>query len=76
MVVARVALGRIYLCEDLNPAKLNRPPCVKCFQDKCDHSDGLFDSVVFSHSQKNFREFVVYHNEQCYPEFLVTYDRV
>ncbi|XP_064615235.1 uncharacterized protein LOC135479341 [Liolophura sinensis] len=76
MLVVRVALGKIYLCEDQNPKKFSRPPCVRCFQEKCEHPDGLFDSVVYSNPQKNFREFVVYANEQCYPEFIITYDRV
>jgi len=34
-----------------------------------------YDSVV-GDGKWIFREFVVYAKEQCYPEYVITYDRV
>ncbi|WAQ97953.1 TNKS-like protein [Mya arenaria] len=74
MFLMRVALGNCYLCTDLNPQKYRRPPCTKCKRDDCKTHDSNYDSVV-GDNKKLFREFVVYDGVQCYPEYLITYER-
>ncbi|XP_045203469.2 uncharacterized protein LOC123556646 isoform X2 [Mercenaria mercenaria] len=81
MFLIRMVLGNSYLCNDLNPPKYRRPPCTSCYKDDCKdtkharHKYGhMFDSVVADNG-KLFREFVVYDNALCYPEYLITYER-
>ncbi|XP_053398882.1 uncharacterized protein LOC123556640 [Mercenaria mercenaria] len=81
MFLIRMVLGNAFLCSDKNPYKYRRPPCTRCYRDDCSnpkHEKGkfghYFDSVVGDNS-KLFREFVVYDNSLCYPEYLITYER-
>ncbi|XP_045203458.2 uncharacterized protein LOC123556639 isoform X1 [Mercenaria mercenaria] len=81
MFLIRMVLGNAFLCSEPNPYKYRRPPCTRCFRDDCskpNHEKGkfghFFDSVVGDNS-KLFREFVVYDNSLCYPEYLITYER-
>ena len=78
MILMRMVLGESYLCTDQNPHKYRRPPCadMKCLRDDCKNkSHGSFDSVI-GQSGRLFREFVVYQPEQCYPEYVISYDRI
>lgn len=78
MILMRMVLGEGFLCTDQNPHKYRRPPCadMKCLRDDCKtKSHGSFDSVI-GQSGRLFREFVVYQPEQCYPEYVISYDRV
>ena len=78
MFLIRMVLGESYLCTDTNPHKYRRPPCAntQCLKDDCrEKSHGSFDSVI-GQSGRLFREFVVYQPEQCYPEYIISYDRV
>ncbi|CAG5122479.1 unnamed protein product, partial [Candidula unifasciata] len=55
--------------------KLTRPPCIQCSSDKCSCSNQeLYDSVM-GDGRWIFREFVVYDQNQCYPEYLISYQR-
>ncbi|XP_052794812.1 uncharacterized protein LOC128227915 isoform X2 [Mya arenaria] len=74
MFLMRVTLGKCYLCTNPNPQKYRRPPCTKCKRDDCKTHDSIYDSVV-GDNKKLFREFVVYDDLQCYPEYLITYER-
>lgn len=79
IIIVRTILGNIYRTkEPMNGKK--RPPCLKCDEFHCDHTDEKYDSVLgrFRNNGKllNFREFVVYDRNQCYPEYLVEYERI
>lgn len=81
MYVCRVLLGSPFICQ--TPTRFRRPPCQKrgCFSDSCTgHKNvGSFDSVIGTHKSGNvrliFREFIIYHPDQSYPDFLVEYER-
>ena len=87
MFVMKALIGRTYICQ--SPRQFQRPPCsnLACSQDTCTDKEHLpfCDSVIGTHrfTRDNsgdtvdlmFREFVVYENELCYPEFLVEYVR-
>ncbi|XP_052278979.1 uncharacterized protein LOC127877306 isoform X2 [Dreissena polymorpha] len=74
MFLMRMLLGQCFVCDDQNPTKYKRAPCCTCFSDVCKQHLQRFDSVI-GDNQKLFREFVVYDNGQCYPEYLITYER-
>ncbi|BFZ14792.1 hypothetical protein BsWGS_17831 [Bradybaena similaris] len=82
MILARVLLGNVFLCDHNHPSvaskqsiKLTRPPCVQCLKDICTCAkQELFDSVM-GDGKWIFREFVVYDRFQCYPEYLISYQR-
>ena len=56
---------------------LVRPPCEQAeacaAKGRCHHR--RMDSVLFDDPQYRFREFVVYDNVQCYPEYHIRYTR-
>jgi hypothetical protein len=75
-------LGHAYVCT--KPVMLVKPPCTfpGCNSDKCTdagHRGEFFDSVIGTHRSNGerliFREFIVYDSSQCYPEFLIEYER-
>ena len=74
LLIARVTLGSVYLCE-ANQAAFSRAPCGTCNNDKCtipDHE--LHDSVLGvgdPSSRLQYREFVFFDREFCYPEYIV-----
>ena len=73
MFLVRVCLGEMYVTDKVNG--FARPPCMKCYLDKCMCNDNeFFDSVVGDQSWI-FREFVVYEKALVYPEYLITYTR-
>lgn len=79
MILLRMALGEIFVTE--TEKKFARPPCKSCEKDKCtdpSHNSsghGSYDSVVVDGSW-NFREFLAFDAAQCYPEYVITYQRV
>lgn len=77
MLLMRMLIGKSYLCLDSNPKKYRRPPCTSsgCMRDNCVDMHERFDSVV-GDGPWLFREFVVYAVDQCYPEYIITYERV
>jgi len=76
MFVMRMLLGNAYLCNNPNPPKFNREPCCKCNKDVCHCKNASHYDSVIGDNGKKFREFVVYSREHCYPEYLITYERV
>ncbi|KAK6976314.1 hypothetical protein BgiMline_022738 [Biomphalaria glabrata] len=80
LILARMLLGNVFLCDEKSKfitgnKKLSRPPCMKCYEDKCTCSNQvLFDSVM-GNGNWLFREFVVYEASHCYPEYVITYRR-
>lgn len=82
MYVCRILLGSSYICSDpSNVKEFKRPPCMRtgCNKDRCLHLE-RYDSVVGTHRDHqrrlNFREFIVYHPDQSYPDFVIEYQRV
>ena len=76
MILMRMLLGEPFLHTDKNPSSFKRPPCMKCCKRTCSCTDSrLFDSII-DDSNRIFREFVVYEQNVCYPEYLITYKRV
>lgn len=77
MFLSRVVLGTPHLTSStLNG--LRRPPTISGKLDapgRVSH-ERRCDSVIFDGTNKNYKEFIVYHRYQCYPEFLIEYDRV
>ncbi|XP_052082465.1 uncharacterized protein LOC127720101 [Mytilus californianus] len=74
MLLMRLLLGDMYVTG--KPEKFVTPPCANCLKPDCVKSHHTpFDSVV-ADGKWLFREFIVYRSEQCYPEYLITYDRV
>ena len=79
MYVVRVVLGHPYVARQ--PRKLRRPPCTEptCSSDVCTTHHVIHDSVLGTHRPDGtrllFREFIIYHPDQSYPEYLVEYVR-
>uniref|UniRef100_A0A8B8DC01 Poly [ADP-ribose] polymerase n=2 Tax=Crassostrea virginica TaxID=6565 RepID=A0A8B8DC01_CRAVI len=78
MLLVRTCLGEMYVRTDtLKQYAYKRPPCMECYHDKCTDSNhsSSFDSIVVDGGWI-FREFIVYDNHACYPEYLISYKRV
>ncbi|KAL8570312.1 hypothetical protein ACOMHN_011333 [Nucella lapillus] len=77
MILMRVLLGEAFINKSGNPTKYSRPPCKRCYQDRCSKCQGagFFDSVI-DDAGRNFREFVIYDRCMCYPEYFITYQRI
>ncbi|XP_071144780.1 uncharacterized protein [Mytilus edulis] len=74
MLLMRMLLGDMFVTS--KPEKFITPPCANCLKSDCVKGHHIpFDSVV-ADGKWMFREFIVYRSEQCYPEYLITYDRV
>lgn len=74
MLLIRLILGNV--CVLQNSQKYKIPPCMQCKIPSCTTAQHRpYDSVV-GDGKWIFREFVVYAKEQCYPEYVITYDRV
>jgi hypothetical protein len=82
MFVVRVLLGHPYVAR--KPYKFCRPPCLVAGctgLDRCSNKThpGIHDSIIGTHRPDGtrllFREFIVYHPDQSYPEYLVEYVR-
>ncbi|XP_013404384.1 uncharacterized protein LOC106169468 [Lingula anatina] len=72
ILICRVLLGNAYYCEEQQT--LRRSPCV-CGEKICRDHHETFDSVI-GDTRKLFREFLLFTADQCYPEYIVTYDRI
>ncbi|HIB77147.1 MAG TPA: hypothetical protein EYO58_05915, partial [Flavobacteriales bacterium] len=72
MMLSRVVMGNFHTtstsCTDLR-----RPPCVKGHPKPCHHE--RCHSVYFDGTRKNYEEFIVYDRNQCYPEYVIEYER-
>ncbi|XP_059172882.1 uncharacterized protein LOC131953627 [Physella acuta] len=81
LLLMRVLLGDVYVISRnspyiTGPEKLTRPPCVQCQKDRCScPNQVLYDSVMLDGGAQ-FREFVVYDRDQCYPEYVIKYRRI
>lgn len=79
MLVARVLLGNVYVCDKAR--HFSRPPCIidGCNQDTC-ITHQLNDSVMgvgnTSGRRLLFRELIVYDRHQCYPDYIIKYKRI
>ena len=79
MFVNRVLLGHPFVSQ--KPSQFRKPPCteITCGKDDCKAGHVSSDSVIGTHKDGGveliFREFIVYQLQQCYPEFLVEYER-
>ncbi|KAH9523259.1 hypothetical protein Btru_066222 [Bulinus truncatus] len=83
MILTRLLLGNVFVCDSSHKSvrskdsiKLSRPPCMKCQEDKCLCPDQILYDSVLGDGKWLFREFVVYHSNCCYPEFVITYRRL
>lgn len=65
MYLAKVLVGKF----TLGNSELKTPPPIEP-----DRSDHLYDSVVDSLDLPTV--FVVFHDDQCYPEYLITFTKV
>ncbi|KAL8558368.1 hypothetical protein ACOMHN_061247 [Nucella lapillus] len=75
MFLMRMLLGEPFIHKEQNPQKFRRPPCRSCSQSSCQCPESkLFDSII--DDVRLFREFVVYDQSVCYPEYIITYSRV
>ena len=72
MIISRVCMGNYYTTQE-SMNNIRRPPCIEGHIDPCSHL--RHDSVYFNGTRKNYEEFVVYDRNQCYPEFVVEYER-
>jgi hypothetical protein len=78
-----VVLGHPFVTQKRH-TKIRRPPTVKGEFDSWPPStDPRCDSLLATTADqfpssflKKFREFVVYEHSQCYPEYLIEYERV
>ncbi|XP_063415772.1 protein mono-ADP-ribosyltransferase PARP14-like [Mytilus trossulus] len=72
--LSRVCLGNTYIIEE--PRSLRKPPCTICKEEVCRVHDRInFADSVVADGKCLFREFIVFNNNQCYPEYLITYAR-
>lgn len=77
IILCRVLLGNVFTGSgDLT--NLKRGPCLKCQSiTKCSQHKRVYDSVLGEvkpdGTKLKFKEFVIYKNELCYPEFVIEY---
>ncbi|XP_061164307.1 uncharacterized protein LOC133173334 [Saccostrea echinata] len=74
MLMVRLLIGNPFVSGKEHPYK--HPPCSSCKTTNClvgEHCH--YDSIIVE-GRWIFREFVVYEPNQCYPEYIITYDRV
>jgi hypothetical protein len=76
MLMMRMLIGEPFVNKKSSPEAFSRPPCRKCQQTKCLCPDSRLYNSVIDDSTRNFREFVVYEQDVCYPEYLTTYRRL
>eukprot|EP00050_Salpingoeca_kvevrii_P005305 m.278695 g.278695 ORF g.278695 m.278695 type:complete len:461 (+) comp11102_c1_seq1:963-2345(+) len=74
IILSRIVLGHVFHAKRKMGGRVKRPPCMQGCEifENCEHA--RHDSVV-TKEIKDFREFVVYHGAQTYPEFLIKYRR-
>lgn len=74
MLLVRLLIGNAFVTGDKK--NYRHPPCSVCKTTDCvsgEHAE--YDSIVVEGSWL-FREFVVYETNNCYPEYIITYDRL
>ncbi|XP_062615760.1 uncharacterized protein LOC134277439 isoform X1 [Saccostrea cucullata] len=74
MLLVRLLIGNPFVSGQEQSYK--HPPCSTCKTTTCvigEHCN--YDSIIVE-GRWLFREFVVYEPNQCYPEYIITYDRV
>ncbi|XP_059146956.1 uncharacterized protein LOC131934838 isoform X2 [Physella acuta] len=85
LFLLRSLLGNTYVVQRDHPkvggkeARFVRPPCLNCKDDKCSKGHESYDSITLDGGNSPnslYREFVVYSDRCCYPEYLITYKRV
>jgi len=71
LLVCRSLLGKVLYCDAEKPS----PDTI---QRSCLGKDAAYDSVLGDRRKIHgtFREFVLYHDDQVYPEFIVVYERI
>lgn len=71
LLVCRSLLGKVLYCDAETPS----PDAI---QRSCLAKDAAYDSVLGDRRKIHgtFREFVLYHDDQVYPEFIVVYERI
>ncbi|CAJ1347944.1 unnamed protein product, partial [Effrenium voratum] len=71
MIVCRALLGKVRYSDEEKPSADD-------IQRTCLGKDPAYDSVLGDRRKIHgtFREFVLYHDDQVYPEFIVVYQRV
>ncbi|CAK9114303.1 unnamed protein product [Durusdinium trenchii] len=71
MLVCRTLLGKVLYNDEVNPS----PDAI---QRSCLAKGAPYDSVLGDRRKIHgtFREFVLYHDDQVYPEFIVVYERI
>ena len=82
MFLCRVVLGTPFVTPGTH-RQLRRPPCVQdhfdawppCGHDRNDSLLAVTQATDPSARLFAFREFVVYDHSQCYPEYLIEYER-
>jgi len=72
MILSRVCMGKFYETSS-SMTSLRRPPCIEGHEGTCSHE--RCDSVLYDGTGRNYREFIVYDRNQCYPEFVIEYER-
>lgn len=74
ILLVRLLIGNPFVSGESK--NYRHPPCSTCKTTNCVQSEHVnFDSIVVEGSWM-FREFVVYDSNHCYPEYIITYDRV
>ncbi|CAG5131329.1 unnamed protein product [Candidula unifasciata] len=77
LLLCKVLMGNAFMCGKYDAEKWKQPPCMKCGRSKCRHGwQHRYDSVLGSGHGMLFREFVVYDGRQCFPEFIIKYERL
>ena len=72
-VQMNIFVYNIYTSTEQENNKPKKPPCMSCYKDMCSCLKKPFDSMMGQ--GWNFREFVVYDNNVCYPEYIIYYTR-
>ncbi|XP_059146951.1 uncharacterized protein LOC131934836 [Physella acuta] len=85
LFLLRAVLGNTYVVHRDHPRvvrgaeRFARPPCMECQDEKCSKDHVFYDSITLDGGGSTvslYREFVVYSERCCYPEYLITYKRV
>jgi len=72
MILSRVCMGKYHETSS-SMTSLRRPPCIEGHEGIYSHE--RCDSVWCDGNGRNYHEFIVYDRNQCYPEFVIEYER-
>lgn len=74
ILLVRLLIGNPFVSGQCKNYK--HPPCSTCKTTDCINAEHVnYDSIIVEGTWM-FREFVVYESNHCYPEYIITYDRV